>query len=188
MLGSLRSGTRRTRLLLTLAIVGVVALVIIACGSATTTTSGSSNSAGTSTSTTTQKGPAKVGDTITVDGVSATLVSVKPLQGDEFNQPKAGNQFIVVHVKITNKSGSETSYNPLDFHVKTGAGNITDEDFASPSSYTANNTLDSGSLASGGSVEGDIIFQVPVNDHKAELTWQPSFFSDKSDNAWNLGL
>lgn len=190
---------RRSRLLTIGGIIGGLVLVcciagivfLAASGKGATTTSGSNSggSSGTSgSSAPSSNGPAKVGDTITANDVSVTAVSVKPLQGDEFNQPKAGNEFIVVHVKITNKSGSEISYNPLDFHVKTGTGNITDEDFASPSSYTANNMLNSGSLASGGSVQGDIIFQVPVGDHKAELTWQSSFFSDKADKAWSLGL
>ncbi|MGZ3678609.1 MAG: DUF4352 domain-containing protein [Ktedonobacterales bacterium] len=96
--------------------------------------------------------------------------------------------FIVVHVKIVNKSTSEFDYNPLDFHVKSGAGNITDVEFAPPSTYTANNQLDSGKLSAGGGVEGDMVFQVPQGDHKAALTWQPSIFGNAGDNAWNLGL
>src|SRR5207253_1252945 len=41
----------------------------------------------------------KVGDTITINDVDTTLVSVKKLAGDEFTQPKPGNTFIVVHVR-----------------------------------------------------------------------------------------
>ena len=166
-----------------LAAIGVLmalALAILACGGGTT----SSGSGGSPDAT---KAPAKVGDTITADNVSATLESVKKLAGDEFIKPKSGNQFIVVRVKIQNKGSDEVDYNPFDFHAKSSSGNITDSELA-PSTYKDNKELDSGKLAKGGSVEGDIIFQVPVDDHGAQLTWQPSFFGNNSDYVWGLGL
>lgn len=164
----------------------VVAAVILACSGGTTTVtngSGDSNNGGSST----PAAPAKVGSTITVDKVSVTLVSVKKLVADEFTKPKSGNQFIVVHVKMVNKSGSEQSYNEFDFHAKSGSGNITDVEVP-PSTYKGNDLIDSGTLANGGTVEGDLVFQVGKTDHKAQLTWQPSFFDNAGDNAWNLGL
>lgn len=134
--------------------------------------------------------PAKVGkpgDTITVDDVSCTFTSAKTLAADEFTKPKAGNQFIVVHVKIHNANTQQASYNSFDFHVKSGTGNVTDYEMP-PSTYTGNNALNSGQLDQGGTVEGDLIFQVPVGDHNAELTWQPNFFGNSTQNAWKLGL
>jgi Domain of unknown function (DUF4352) len=130
----------------------------------------------------------KVGGTITLNDVATTLVSVKRLAADQYTQPKAGNEFIVVHVKIVNHSTGEVDYNPFDFHVRSGAGNITDEEFSVPSTYTGNNELSSGKLSAGGNVEGDLIFQVKKGDHASQLTWQPSFFGNAGENAWNLGL
>ena len=157
-----------------------LALAILACGGGTT----SSGSGGSPDAT---KAPAKVGDTITADNVSVTLESVKKLAGDQFVKPKSGNQFIVVRVKLENKGSDEVDYNPFDFHAKSSSGNITDLEIA-PSTYKDNKELDSGKLAKGGSVEGDIIFQVPADDHGAQLTWQPSFFDNNSDYVWGLGL
>lgn len=157
-----------------------LALAILACGGGTTSSGSSSSSTGT-------KGPAKVGDTITADNVACTLESVKKISGDEFTKPKSGNTFIVVRVKIQNKGSSEVSYNPYDFHAKSSSGNITNPEIA-PSTYKDNKELDVGQLAKDGTVEGDIIFQVPVDDHGAQLTWQPSFFSNNSDYVWGLGL
>jgi hypothetical protein len=158
----------------------------------TTGTISTSNTSSSPSNTSTQANTAakigKLGDTIMVDSVSCTFTTVKILAADDFAQPKAGNQFIVVHVKIHNANTQQATYNPFDFHVKSGAGNITDEEFMSPTSYTANNKLDSGQLDQGGTVEGDIIFQVPVGDHNAELTWQPNFFGNSTQNAWKLGL
>ena len=129
---------------------------------------------------------AKVGQTITIQDIAATLISVKKLPDDQYSPASPGNTYIVVHVKMVNNSSSEVDYNAIDFHVKSGSGNITDETFTS--SYTGNNQLNSGKLSPGGSVEGDIVFQTGKSDHKAQLTWQPSFFGNAGDNGWLLGL
>jgi len=129
-----------------------------------------------------------VGDTFIASDISCTLVSAKTIQGDEVTQPKSGNVFVLVHVKLVNKSDSEFFYATSDFHGKSGSGNIIDATYFPLSTYTANHYLDSAKLAAGGSVEGDIIVEVPKDDHNAELTWSPSLFDNSTDNAWNLGL
>src|SRR6266700_3749623 len=189
---------RRTGLWIAL---GIIAVLVFACiGVSAIALRGASsavNSVATSVATftpasgntpvTSANNVSKVGGTITLNDVATTLVSVKKLAGDQFTQPKPGNQFIVVHIKMVNNSTGEVDYNPFDFHARSGAGNITDEEVP-PSTYTANNELSSGKLSAGGNVEGDIIFQVPKNDHKAQMTWQPNFLGNAGDNAWNLGL
>ncbi len=131
---------------------------------------------------------AAIGDTLIWNDIYVTLIKVSKVAPDEFTQPKSGHQFIVVHLKIVNKGSSEVDYNPFDFHVKSGTGNITDEECCLPSTYTANNILDSGKLSPGGSVVGDIGFQVVKGDHAAELTWQPDILGNAGENGWNLGL
>ena len=115
-------------------------------------------------------------------------MSAKIIQGDALTQPKSGNVFVLVHVKLVNNSNSEFFYATSDFHGKSGSGNIIDATHFPPSTYTANHYLDSATLAAGGSVEGDIVVEVPKGDHNAELTWSPGFFTNSTDNAWNLGL
>src|SRR6266487_3958889 len=146
--------------------------------SASTSTSGSQNSSGNQVS--------KVGGTITLNGVQATLVSAKTNPGGEFDTPKAGNIYVIVHVKLHNTSDQEQNYNEFDFHVKSGTGNITNQDYLS--TENSSDLLNSGTLSPGGTAEGDLVFQVKKGDHKAELTWQPSFFQNAGDNGWNLGL
>jgi hypothetical protein len=115
-------------------------------------------------------------------------MSVHVIQGDGYIEPDAGKEFIVVTVKIVNRSGSEFDYNPFDFHVESGTGNITDHELIPPSTYTGNNELHAGTLAAGGTVTGDIVFQVGIGDHKAAMTWQPGLFDNKTGNVWNLGI
>jgi hypothetical protein len=168
----------------------VLAVVLLCCGGilllgalgnrVATTSQGNGNG----TQTTSNRGPAKVGDTITVDGVGCTLVSAAVFHSDnQFEQPKAGNQFVRVNVKIHNGSAQQVSYNEFDFHAKSSAGNIT-----TPAFVSSDNDLGSGDLAAGGTVSGNVTFEVPTGDHGAQLTWQPSFFGNSDANAWLLGV
>lgn len=165
----------------------ITAISSAANGSTTTNNNGSTGNS-TSGATATPKGPAKVGSTITDDGVSCTLVSAKVVQGDEFVKPDSGNVFVLVTVKIVNNSSSEFDYNPLDFNAEWSTGNITHPEFVTPDGVSDSAQLDDGTLAVGGSVQGQILFQVPKSDHQAKLTWQPGFFSDKTSDAWLLGI
>ncbi len=169
-------------------IVGII-LIVVFVGVANSQSNNGASSTNTSFTNngSTSSQIAEVGQSITVDNVATTLVSVNLLPEDQYTQPKPGNEFIVVNVQLVNKGSGEVNYNSFDFHVRSGSGNITDEEIP-PSTYTANNELNSGKLSPGGTVEGDIIFQVPKNDHQAQLTWQPNFFGNAGDNVWNLGL
>lgn len=168
----------------------VTFLANAANGSTTTNHNGNTGSTNNPTSgaTATSQGSAKVGDTITVDDVSCTLVSAKTVQGDEFVKPDSGNVFVLVTVKIVNNSSSEYDYNPFDFNAEWSTGNIIAEEFVTPDSVSSSHQLNVGTLAAGGSVQGQLLFQVPKGDHQAKLTWQATFLSDKTSNAWLLGL
>jgi hypothetical protein len=133
-------------------------------------------------------GPAKIGQTITVNGVSCTLLKVGTIPDDDLGLLKAGNEWVVVTVKLVNNSGQDYEYMEYDFSIISGSGNATSPDIP-PSTYTANNEMSvEATLTNGGSTTGDIIFQAPVGDHKAELSWKPSYSSGTTDNVWLLGL
>jgi hypothetical protein len=182
---------------LALIVLGIIfaVIVIASAGQVVTTTINNANAtitadtgSSTSISSSSNSGNqvSKVGGTITLNSVQATLVSVKTNPGGEFDTPKTGDVYVIVHVKLHNTSDQEQDYNEFDFHLKSGTGNITDSTFVS--FENSSNELNSGKLAAGGSVEGDIVFEVKQGDHKAELTWQPSFLGNEGDNGWILGL
>ncbi len=162
-----------------------MAISVLACGGggATTTTGSAAGGAGSTKSTQ----AAKVGDTITVDGVSTTLMSVKTIQPGEIDQaPQAGDSYFVLHVKITNKGSNTEDYNEIDYKILTGAGS-TDDTPVILSTEPSNALLGAGQLAAGGTKEGDLVYEIGTTDHGAKLVWQPSF--DQSlDNVWGLGL
>jgi hypothetical protein len=182
---------------LALIVLGIIFAVIAAASAGHVVTTAVNNAAATTTANTTSNTSSssssssgnqvsKVGGTITLNGVQATLVSAKTNPGGEFDTPKAGNIYVIVHVKLHNTSDQEQNYNEFDFHVKSGTGNITNQDYLS--TENSSNLLNSGTLSPGGTAEGDLVFQVKKGDHKAELTWQPSFFQNVGDNGWILGL
>jgi hypothetical protein len=171
---------------LALIVLGIIFAVIagVIAGHVVTTTSSNTSSSSSSSS---GNQVSKVGGTITLKGVQATLESAKVYNGGAYNSPNPGNEYVLVKVHLHNTSSNEETYNINDFHLKSGTGNITDPD--SLSFDTSLNGLNYGTLAAnGGTADGDIVFQMKIGDHQAELTWQPSFFGNAGDNGWILGL
>lgn len=166
--------------------IGISAIITNSAKGVVTNTIATTDTSSTNSTTTSSSTIAKVGQTITLDGVEATLTSVKTHAGTEFDKPKTGNEYVIVHVKMHNTSSTEQEYNEFDFHVKSGTGNITSSTFVTFAN--SSDALNSGTLAAGGTAEGDLVFQVKQHDSKAELTWQPSFFGQQGENGWLLGL
>ncbi len=115
-------------------------------------------------------GPAKVGDTITLDNISCTLLSV-----NSHEEPWYWG-YITITVKTVNNSESEYHYDISDFKLKSSSGLIIDP-----------NSFGGASLAPGGNTQGTIDFQ--INDPKgSSLLWQPIDHRDELSHVWNLGL
>ncbi|WP_433745090.1 DUF4352 domain-containing protein [Falsibacillus pallidus] len=118
----------------------------------------------------------KMGDTIQLGDHKVTVTKIDKSAGDEFETPKSGNEFVIVHVRIENGGKDQISYNSFDFQLKNSQGNIVDPGIITIDQDTS---LDSGELAAGGKVEGTISFEAPKNDPDLDLIFTPSFWSDK---------
>lgn len=176
----------RTRLMALFGLLAIAAAVMLACGGGATTTSGSSSNTGSTGTTGSTKKAAKVGDTITVNGEGVTLVSVHQIQPGQYDTPpSAGQGYYVLHVKITNSGSSPADFNAFDFKVLTGQGSTVDQSYIS--SEPSDKQLQSGQIATGGSVEGDLVYELSMTDHGAKLVWQPGF-DNSLDNVWSLGI
>ena len=95
---------------------------------------------------------------------------------------------MVVHVKIVNQTNQDYHYALGDFNIISGTGNATEPTVISPSTYNGTRLELLAALVPGGSVTGDLIFEAQQGDHKAELSWEPNFFGNTTDNVWELGL
>ncbi|EIW12795.1 extracellular protein [Lactiplantibacillus pentosus KCA1] len=123
---------------------------------------------------TTTKSVYKVGETATIDHVQVTVTDVKTATTLNESQPKTGDQFYTVTVKIKNTGSDKISYNPYDFKIK-AAGNQTSLDEIN---IDAHDQLDSGDLTAGGTVSGTMTGQSKTNG-TVELIYTPSYFSDR---------
>lgn len=87
-----------------------------------------------------------------------------------YSRPEVGQEFVVLAVGLRNDGTKRASYNPYDFKLQNGSGNITSYSWAS-----VDNALHSGELAPGGKVSGLLVFEVPKDDRDLTLFWEPCF-------------
>ena len=117
----------------------------------------------------------KKGDVVELDGASIVVNKVTKVNGDDWNRPKNGHEYVIVEVTIKNESTSSISYNPYDFKMQNSQGVITDQTFYTSDRDTG---LDSGELAPGGSITGTIPFEEPINDPQLTLIYEGNFWSN----------
>lgn len=118
-----------------------------------------------------------VGEEVTMNDHTLILNSVEVSQGDEYDRPKDGMEYVIVNVTIKNSGNDTINYNVFDFKMENSQGNITQECFSTVDTDTA---LNSGELSSGGSVTGTIVFEQPIDDENLVLIYQSNIFSDKT--------
>ncbi|MEG1179939.1 MAG: DUF4352 domain-containing protein, partial [Oscillospiraceae bacterium] len=90
-----------------------------------------------------------IGETAYLNGANITVNKIQKDSGSAYEKPKAGHEFVIVEVTITNSSKSNITYNPYDFTMQNSQGNITDFTFHTGDRDT---DLSSGELAPGGTV------------------------------------
>lgn len=128
-------------------------------------------------------GTHKVGDVVTLDGWQLTVNGVKTSSGDEFNQPKPGNTFLLVDVTAVNQTGQSQSFSSLlSFTLKDSTGQKYDEtiDTNAPSSPDGN-------VAAGGKLRGTVAYEVPKTQHTFELDFTPDITSNDVAT-WSLSV
>lgn len=125
----------------------------------------------------------KVGDVVTLDGWQLTVNGVKTSSGDEFNQPKPGDTFLLIDVTAVNQTGQSQPFSSfLSFTLKDSTGQKYDEtiDTNAPSSPDGN-------VAAGGKIRGTVVYDVPQTQHTFELDFTPDITS--ADVAtWSLTI
>jgi hypothetical protein len=113
---------------------------------------------------------------VTVNGTSIG-------QGNEFEQPKAGNQYLVVHVTLKNTSGqTQTASSMLMWALKDSAGQTYNETILT----TAKASPD-GKVADNGVLAGDLVYEVPTTVHNYTVQFTPDLGGDTLVE-WNLSI
>ena len=105
-----------------------------------------------------------------------TVEKVEKSQGTQWNKPKNGKEFVIVHVSIENKGNSNLSYNPYYFKMQNSQGQQESMTFTTVDQDTS---LQSGELIPGGKVSGTITFEQPKGDTGLVLIYSNSIWSSK---------
>lgn len=119
----------------------------------------------------------KVNETAVYDDVNYTVTNVEYSNGTEWDKPASGNHYVIVTIKIENKSDSKISYNVFDWKMLNSQGQEDEESFTTIDSDT---NLSSGDLAVGGTKTGTIVFEEPRNDTSLKLQYYSNSFFDEN--------
>lgn len=120
----------------------------------------------------------KQGEAISYKDINYTVTKVKYSKGGEWDTPASGKEYVIVTVKIENKSDKTISYSEIDWKMKNSKGQIDDTTYASINSGTE---LSSGDLSSGGTKTGTIVFEEPKNDSSLKLLYYDNSLFDEEE-------
>ena len=116
-----------------------------------------------------------VNETAVYEDVHYTVTNVEYSNGDEYDNPADGNNYVVVTVKIENKSDEKISYNALDWQMINSDGQEDSETFTTIDSDT---NLNSGDLVAGGTKTGTIVFEESKDATSLKLNYYSNVLFD----------
>ena len=95
---------------------------------------------------------------------------------NRFSKAESGNEFMRVFVRLVNTSNRPIDYNRFDFEVQDSNG-VQKRASTIPE---LPRELDHGDLAPDGTVEGNMVFEVPRNDNNLALIYTTNMFSGET--------
>lgn len=119
---------------------------------------------------------AAAGKPNSINGIEATLLSVKESKGSSYSKPDAGNVYVLCEFEISNDSSSELAISSLLSFEAYCDGYKYDSSFGAI--MEVSNQLD-GSIDPGRKMKGGIGFEVPKNWKELEVIFKPDFWSNE---------
>ena len=110
-----------------------------------------------------------------------TVNSIKPTPGDEFDTPKAGDQYIAINLTVKNVGTSNNTMADIDFTLRDSQGDSFD------SVVLNGHNEPTGDVIAGQQVRGDLVYEVPKSLHTFVLLFDDSFDASQAVQ-WNLSL
>ena len=86
-----------------------------------------------------------------------------------FTRVEPGYELVRVYLTLTNTGNQQFPYNPLNFEVQDSNGVQRARTIVSELPYP----VESGDLAPGGTLEGNLVFEVPEGDRGLSLVYEP---------------
>lgn len=118
----------------------------------------------------------KIGDEIKLGKYMLIVNEMKKNDGEEYSEPDNGMEFIIVNITLKNDGINNINYASYNFKLQNSRGQVLDNDYYTLSNY---NAIGEGELIPDGCINGDILFQAPVNDKELILAYEPEWFSNK---------
>lgn len=142
-----------------------------------TSTDSKESSSSKDTSTEGKKTVFGVGESVELKDTITTLVSVKELEGSEYNKPADGNVFVLCEFNIENNSKEDLAISSImsfeaycdDYSTSLSLNGLLETD---------KKQLD-GSIAAGKKMSGVVSYEVPENWKELEIKFTPSYWSGK---------
>ncbi|MDD8049614.1 MAG: DUF4352 domain-containing protein [Thomasclavelia sp.] len=121
-------------------------------------------------------------ETGTLDKVNYTVTNFQQSQGEEYFTPDEGNTYYVVTVKIENKSDEKIDFNSLYWKILDSNG----VEKTDVTLYDTGHLLDSGDLNAGGTVEGDLVYELPSGSTGLKVRVYPDVLDNKTCLTFDL--
>lgn len=162
------------KVLIALSAVAIM-MLLMACGEAEVSSSGTGGDTGGTEATAEEKTEFQVGEAINVDDSVMTVVSGQQFTpSNEFDKPSDGKVYYIVNIKIENNGTEPLDYNEFNYKIQDVNGVQTDAAFLGSD---VPNKMNSGSLAPGGKLDANVVFEVPADMASLKLVMEPNFFS-----------
>lgn len=116
-------------------------------------------------------------ETAVFEDVHYTVTNVEYSNGTEFDKPAEGKNYVIVTLKIENKSDSKISYNAYDWKMLNSQGQEDDETF---SIVDSDNALNSGDLAAGGTKTGTLVYEELKDETSLKLLYYSNSLFDEN--------
>lgn len=113
-------------------------------------------------------------ETAVYKDVHYTVTNVEYSNGSEWDKPAAGKHFVIITIKIENKSDSKIAYNVFDWKMINSQGQ---EDGGTFTTIDSDTNLSSGDLAPGGTKTGTIVFEQAQDESSLKLLFYSSLFN-----------
>lgn len=107
-----------------------------------------------------------MGDIVTYNDISYTIIKGETSKGTSYKKPKEGNQYLIITIRMKNHSKEKFHYSGNYFKM---TNSLHEETGKIISPVNAGRALYSGQLVVGGTKEGSLVFEQPIDDKDLKL-------------------
>ena len=121
---------------------------------------------------------------VTFEDVEYSITKVERSTGKQYtDKAKDGKEFVIITLKIKNKSDEKISYASYDWKMVNSKGQENDQAITIVDSDTS---LNSGDLLANGVIEGTVVFEQEKGEKNLKLNYYDNMFNDNYTFQFNI--